>query len=604
MDRNSFIGLLIIAALIIGYSIYTRPTKEEVLKYRHQQDSVALAKKLSAQTPSSAKNSTSPADTAQLKSKLGNFATALAGKEEVFTMENENIKVFISSKGGKVQNVWLKKYKTYNGKPLMLFKEAPEFGLNLPVDNHNVNTNDLFFAAAGKSFVVSGNGTDQISLRLQTDSSRFIEYLYSLKGDSYDVGFKINIKGFNDKIASNAQSIALNWKATIPRQEKYIVAERNASTIYFNNSEKGVDYLSETSDKRDTATAKVKWVSFKQQYFTAVLIADGSFNKQLLETKADRESVADVKTLSASLALPYQHKPEESIGMRFYFGPNNYKLLKKYDLELEKQIQLGWGIFGWVNRFIVINIFHWLDGFNLNYGLVILILTLAIKLLLTPFTYKAYLSQAKMKVLKPEIEEIQAKKGDDPMKNQQELMALYKKAGVSPFGGCLPMVLQMPILFAMFRFFPASIELRQQSFLWAKDLSTYDSVWDLGFNIPGYGDHVSLFTLLMTISTLIYTRMNSQFTPANAQMKWMSYLMPIIFLGVFNNYAAGLSYYYFLANILTFGQQYLFRLAIDEKAIHEQIQENKKRPASLTKSKFQLKLEEMAKAKGNYKPKK
>jgi YidC/Oxa1 family membrane protein insertase len=287
--------------------------------------------------------------------------------------------------------------------------------------------------------------------------------------------------------------------------------------------------------------------------------------------------------------------------MKFYFGPNHYQTLKTYGIGLERQIPLGWGIFGWVNKFLVIPIFNFLAGFNLNYGIIILILTIIIKVMLLPLTYKAYLSQAKMKVLKPEIDEINKTKDKDPMKSQQEMMSLYKKAGVNPLGGCFPMLLQMPILIAMFRFFPASIELRQQSFLWAEDLSTYDSIWDFGFTIPFYGDHVSLFTLLMTVSTLIYTRMNNQFTGANAQMKWMSYLMPVIFLGVFNNYSAGLSYYYFLANILTFGQQYLFGKFVDEKAIHLKIQENKKKP--VTKSKFQQKMEEMAKAK-NYKPKK
>ena len=285
--------------------------------------------------------------------------------------------------------------------------------------------------------------------------------------------------------------------------------------------------------------------------------------------------------------------------MSMYFGPNHYKTLKQYDLALEKQIPLGWGIFGWVNRFCVIPVFNFLSGFNLNYGIIILILTVLIKIVLLPLTYKAYLSTAKMKVLKPEVDEINLKFGtDDPMKKQQTVMALYRKAGVNPLGGCLPMLLQMPILIAMFRFFPSSIELRQQPFLWATDLSTYDSIYNFGFEIPFYGDHVSLFTLLMTVSTIIYTRMNNQLTgdnPQMAQMKWIMYLMPIVFLGVFNNYAAGLSYYYFLANMLTFGQQWLIKRFVDEDAIHRKIQENKKKPESAKKSSFQQKLETMAK---------
>jgi YidC/Oxa1 family membrane protein insertase len=287
--------------------------------------------------------------------------------------------------------------------------------------------------------------------------------------------------------------------------------------------------------------------------------------------------------------------------MHFYFGPNHYQILKSQGHNLEKQIPLGWGIFGWVNRFIVIPIFNFLNGFNWSYGIIILILTIAIKLLLLPLTFKAYLSQAKMKVLKPEVDEIQGKFKEEPMKLQQEMMGLYRKAGVSPLGGCLPMLLQMPILIAMFRFFPQSIELRQQSFLWATDLSTYDSILDLSFTIPFYGDHVSLFTLLMTVSTLLITKVNSSSQMANPQMKWMMYLMPIIFLGVFNSYSAGLSYYYFLANMISIGQQYLFKSFVNEDEIHRKIQENKKKPTK--KSKFQQRLEKMAKDKGMQLPK-
>jgi YidC/Oxa1 family membrane protein insertase len=287
--------------------------------------------------------------------------------------------------------------------------------------------------------------------------------------------------------------------------------------------------------------------------------------------------------------------------MHFYFGPNHYQILKSQGHNLEKQIPLGWGIFGWVNRFIVIPIFNFLNGFNWSYGIIILILTIAIKLLLLPLTFKAYLSQAKMKVLKPEVDEIQGKFKEEPMKLQQEMMALYRKAGVSPLGGCLPMLLQMPILIAMFRFFPQSIELRQQSFLWATDLSTYDSILDLSFTIPFYGDHVSLFTLLMTVSTLLITKVNSSSQMTNPQMKWMMYLMPIVFLGVFNSYSAGLSYYYFLANMISIGQQYLFRSFVNEDEIHRKIQENKKKPTK--KSKFQQRLEKMAKDRGMQLPK-
>ena len=299
--------------------------------------------------------------------------------------------------------------------------------------------------------------------------------------------------------------------------------------------------------------------------------------------------------MSAELSLPFERKGNQSYNMRFYFGPNHYQTLKAIeDLNLEKLIPLGWGIFGWVNRYLVIPTFNFLNSFNLNYGIIILILTIMVRIILLPLTYGSFKSQAKMKVLAPEMNELREKYGSDPMKLQQENMDLYRKAGVNPFGGCIPGLLQLPILIAMFRFFPASIELRQQSFLWAHDLSTYDSILDLSFNIPFYGNHVSLFTLLMTVSTLIYTRMNMQMTTAaNPQMKWMMYLMPILFLGFFNSYSAGLSYYYFLSNVIGFGQQYLFKAFVDEDKIHAQIQENKKKPAK--KSSFAARLEQMQK---------
>lgn len=290
--------------------------------------------------------------------------------------------------------------------------------------------------------------------------------------------------------------------------------------------------------------------------------------------------------------------------MRFYAGPNHYQTLKKIDdLNLEKLIPLGWGIFGWVNKFLVIPTFNFLSSFDLNYGIIILILTILVRIILLPLTYGSFKSQAKMKVLAPEMAEITEKFKDDAMKKQQETMGLYKKAGVNPLGGCIPGLLQMPILIAMFRFFPSSIELRQESFLWATDLSTYDNILDLPFKIPFYGAHVSLFTLLMTVSTIIYTKVNMQMTAAtNPQMKYMMYLMPVFFLGFFNNYSSGLSYYYFLSNMIGFGQQYIFKAFLDEDAIHRQIQENKKKPVK--KSGFQKRLEDMAKQRGIQPPKK
>jgi len=423
------------------------------------------------------------------------------------------------------------------------------------------------------------------------------------------VDFDVNLVGMDDVIERNATTLDLNWKADFPHQEKSFDNERMNSTIYYRFSDDEVDYISERSADKEEIATDLQWVSFKQQFFSTVLIAkDGFEGPSELETTQEEEETTDVvKTCEAKLTIPFSHREMEHVAMQFYFGPNHYNSLKEFELGLEEMIPLGWGIFGWVNRLAVIPMFNLLKDTGLGYGLIILILTLVIKLALLPLTYKAYMSTAKMRVLKPEIEELNKKfEGkDDPMAKQQATMALYSKAGANPLGGCLPMVLQMPILIAMFRFFPASIELRQQSFLWADDLSSYDSIFDLPFDIPFYGDHISLFTLLMTVSTIFYSRQNMNMqagTPQMEQMKWMMYLMPVMMLGWFNNYAAALSYYYFLANMVTFGQNFLFRKLIDEDALHKKMQENKKKPQK--KSGFQKRLEDMAKQRGYQAPKK
>ena len=610
MDRNSLLGLVLIGAILIGYSYLTTPTAEQLAAQQKTQDSLALVEKnkKSAVTTKSevvkvadtnavvADSLTDSLATQELSNKFGVFANAANVDTSVYTLENKLIKVNISSKGGKVKSVELKNYKNWEGKPVTLFEgDSSEIALNFFANNRSISTKDLFFAG------IKSNNT--VAMRLYAGAQdKYIEFLYTLKEDDYKLGYKVNFVGLNEIIARNTNYVELSWKQLMKNQEKDMKMERANSTIYYMFTDNEVDYLTETSDESKDLTTKVKWVAMKQHFFTQVLIADTDFDKPTrVETKNGTEGDSFVKSTKASFTLPYAHNAQESFGMHFYFGPNHYQILKSQGHNLEKQIPLGWGIFGWVNRFIVIPIFNFLNGFNWSYGIIILILTIAIKILLLPLTFKAYLSQAKMKVLKPEVDEIQGKFKEEPMKLQQEMMALYRKAGVSPLGGCLPMLLQMPILIAMFRFFPQSIELRQQSFLWATDLSTYDSILDLSFTIPFYGNHVSLFTLLMTVSTLLITKVNSSSQMTNPQMKWMMYLMPIIFLGVFNSYAAGLSYYYFLANMISIGQQYLFRSFVNEDEIHRKIQENKKKPTK--KSKFQQRLEKMAKDRGMQLPK-
>ncbi|MBK9543191.1 MAG: membrane protein insertase YidC [Bacteroidetes bacterium] len=613
MDKNSIIGLSIIGLLIVGYSIFTQPSKEELAAARHKQDSIAALQvqekamdtiQQTAVVPVNATDSSLiiPNDSILAhneKQQFGDFYEAANGTEQLLTLENTKIKVEISSKGGRIRAIELKDYKSWQGNPVRLFSsDSSVFNLTLSAQNRIINTEALFFQASG-----SDGNKKSVTMRLPAGDKRYIEYVYTLEDDSYLVDYKINVVGLQDLISQNAGYINLDWKDQLIREEQSLSSEREASTVYYRFAEEDVDFISYTTDEKQSLKTKVKWISFKQHFFNVTLIAENSFDSPVVETFTEKDKDY-VKSMSASFALPYERKQVQSYNMRFYAGPNHYQTLKKIDdLNLEKLIPLGWGIFGWVNKYLVIPTFNFLNSFDINYGIIILLLTVLVRIILLPLTYGSFKSQAKMKVLQPEMAEINEKFKDDAMKKQQEVMGLYKKAGVNPLGGCIPGLLQLPILIAMFRFFPASIELRQEPFLWAHDLSTYDSILNLPFTIPFYGAHVSLFTLLMTVSTLIYTRMNMQMSSAmNPQMKWMMYLMPILFLGFFNNYSAGLSYYYFLSNIFGFGQQYLFKAFVDEDAIHRQIQENKKKPVK--KSGFQARLEQMAKDRGMQPPKK
>ena len=524
----------------------------------------------------------------ELIEKYGVFANTAIGEETFYTIENEKLEIKISNKGGRITSVIMKEYQTYDSLPLDLFDaDSSRFNLQL-ITKNAINTADLFFVADQRA--------NSISMKLQADDRHYIEYLYTLNND-YLIDFEINLVGIEELIPNNINYMNLEWQMQTPQTEKSKSNQDMYTGIQYQYSaDNEVDYLSFSSTDEEEINARLNWVAFKQQFFSAIFIAKEGFKKPTNLYSTKNESSKFIKDLSAIFELPYKHRKNERLNFQFYFGPNHYKTLESYNSGFEELIPLGWGIFGWVNEYIIINIFDFLNTYFSSYGIIILLLTLIIKLGLSPFTYKAFLSQAKMKVLKPEIDALNEKhKGKDPMKIQQETMTLYRKAGVNPMGGCLPMLFQFPILIAMFQFFPASIELRQQSFLWAEDLSSYDSIYNLGFSIPFYGDHVSLFTLLMTISTLLYTKMNSAMTTGQmAQMKWIMYLMPIMFLGFFNNYAAGLTYYYFLANMFTMTQQYFMTRLINEDSIIAELEANKKKPAR-PKSKFQRKLEEMQK---------
>lgn len=601
MDRNTFTGLLIIAVILIGFSFYLQPSEQELNQYKKDTDSLNKAKSEVAIADTS-KASVNDSNAVQSVSTInvdtnGLFGTQKAGAEEFTTIENEKIKATISNKGGRVYSVELKEYKTWDQKALKLFDGAKnEFNIRFYAKGQLSNTSEYYFQKVGQAFVVQGTDSNEIRFRLSASADQYMDFVYSLKGNSYMLDFDIETHNMENVIAANNSYFDLNWSITAPKNEKDMKMERNNTTVYYRFTNEDYDYINPAKDVNEKLSNGISWISFKQHYFSSVLISKTKFDAGEVETATDLKS-SDVKKMKMALTIPYAHKANESYAMQFYFGPNHFNTLEAFNIGLERQINLGWGPLKYINRYAVIPVFNSLMKLNWNFGVIILILTLLLKLVLSPLTYRSYLSTAKMRILKPEMDEIKAKVGDDDQaKLQQEYMKLYKKAGVNPLGGCVPLLLQMPILFAFFFFFPSSIELRQQSFLWVSDLSTYDSVWSFG-NIPFisyvYGDHVSLMCLLMTISTLIYTRLNNQISGATGQMKWMGYIMPIIFMGVLNNVASGLNYYYFLANMMTFGQQYLIRLFVDDAKLHKQIQDNKKKPDSQKKSKFQQKLEDM-----------
>ena len=613
MDRNSIIGIVLIGIILLGYSYYMQPTQAEIEAAQRKRDSIAqveqqLAKKqeLEQKAIETSQDTTLLNDSTQNNehiAKYGVFSNAVKAEEKTFVLENNKLKLTINNKGGRVISAIVKDFTTYTGEPVDLIrKDRSRFNINFYTSNNLlIKTEDLYFEKVKSS-------PDKLILRLKTTNGKYIDYIYTLRKDSYYVDFDIDMNGMNSVIASNRDYLSLDWELDVPKQEKGAKNENQYSCIYYKIKSEDVDYLSEMSDKHEDVRTDLRWIAFKDQFFASIFIAKNQFDDAILDQKIIYEDdTAFIKSFKANISIPYASKPNEKSSFLYYFGPNKYKILKEYsktevsgideDLELTKLIPLGWGIFGWVNKYAIIPLFNFLNSFISNYGLIILLLTIIIKLVLFPLTYKSYMSTAKMKVLKPQIDEINERiPKEKAMERQKATMALYKKAGVNPMGGCLPMLLQFPILIAMFRFFPASIELRHQAFLWADDLSSYDSILDLPFNIPFYGDHVSLFTLLMTISTLLYTKMQNDMNPQNSQMagmKTMMYIMPVMFMFMLNSYSAGLTYYYFLANMITFGQMYFIKKMINEDEILRKIEMAKAKP--IKKSKFQQRLEEAAK---------
>jgi YidC/Oxa1 family membrane protein insertase len=601
MDKNTFTGLFLIMAIIAGSIYFLKPSDAELKKERlvQHQDSVKKGLFNKANAPAAAKLDTTKAvvktvaDSATLKTPFG---AASVGVDKLVTIENQELVVKLSTKGGKVASVELKNFKTFDKKPLVLFSgDKDHFGLNFNVGSRNINTDEYYFTPSAGNLKVAEKDSASITLRLSYSATQYIDYVYSLKGTGFKLGLTIKPTGL-DGVIPNSSNLNLNWASSLHKQEKDMKQERQYSTVYYYNTENTVDWLNENKDdQKEISDKKMNWVSFKQHFFSSTLVAQNGISKSNFAVVTDVADTTDVKQMKADLTLA--RSADGSVPLEFYFSPNRYSTLQDQGHDLQKLVYLGFSPLKYINQFAVLPLFNFLNQFNWNYGLIILILTIALKLVLSPLTYKSYLSMAKMRVLKPEMDEIKAKVGEDnPTLLQQEYLKLYKKAGVNPLGGCLPLVIQMPIVIAFFKFFPSLFELRGQSFLWMHDLSTYDSVIKFA---PIMGvDHISLMCLLMTISTLIYTYFNNQISGATGQMKYIGYITPLIFLFTLNSYPAGLNYYYFLANMLTFLQQYLIKFMVDDKKIHAQIQENKKKPEDTKKKKsgFQARMEEMMKA--------
>lgn len=584
MDKNTFTGLFLIMIVLAGSFYFFKPSEAEMksIQERHTADSLKKAGVVTTPTPAATVAAVPAVDSAALK---GPFGGNISGNLQTSVLENENLKLTFSNKGGKILSVQVKGEKTYNGKPVILFDgDQNKFGLNLNIGGKNISTNDLYFTAT--------QNAGSISMRANYSADKYIEYVYNLQPKSNQVGFNINLNGLNQVIQNNA--ISLNWETTLLEQEKSARKEQEHAAPYYKYVDKTPDHLGVAKDvKEELNEGKIQWFSFKQQFFSAALIPKDAFEKGDLEVKV-LTAPGQIKWYAANMSMPFSQLASQSYSMNFYFGTNKFDILKAQGHELEKQVDMGYWPLKYINRFIVLPVFKFLEGFGWNYGLIILILTILLKVAMSPLTYKSYISMAKMRILKPEMDEIKAKVGEDnPTLLQQEYLKLYKQVGVNPLGGCLPMLLQLPFVMAFFFFFPNLFELRGESFLWMKDLSTYDDFIKFGFTIPVIGDHLSLMCVLMTISTLIYTYFNNQISGATGQMKYIGYIMPIIFLGVLNSYPSGLNYYYFLANMLTFAQQFLIKSMVDDEKIHRTLQENKTKPAEQRKkSKFQTRLDD------------
>ena len=616
MDKNTWVGFLLIAAIIVGFTMLNRPSKEQLAERQRVQDSIKLARmaELEAQRISDSlqyvAGNAAQAETiseeqqqAHMQAAYGTFAQAAQGEEQWVTLENEHLRLTLSTLGGRIQRAELPEYHASGDSvnPLCLFRaDESTFGFTLITANNRIlQTSNLYFTP------VETAEKNKAILRLKTASpDAWLDFVYELS-DSYMVHLSLEPHNMQSELAQNINSLELQWRQLIPQQEQGRKFEERYARLQYMLVGSDMEELSESKDDSEKEAARVKWIGYKDQFFSTVLIADDAFSSSQFSSTLQSRHSGYIKQYTTHTSVPFDLTGKTYTGFRFYLGPNHYHTLKAYDedlprderLHLNKLVPLGWKIVSWINTALVIPMFDLFTSWGLHIGIVILLMTLVIKLIILPFVFVSYKSSAKMRVLRPQIDAINEKYPAEKMQERQAAtMQLYQQAGVSPMSGCLPMLFQFPVLMAMFWFLPTAIELRGKSLLWADDLSTYDAVFQWGFNLPLIGDHLSLFCLLMTVCNIAYTyiTMQSQATDPNMKfMKYMMYAMPLMFLFIFNDYAAGLSFYYLVSLFITILQTMIFRWTLNDKKMLEEIERNKKKKAGKPKSGFMARLEEM-----------
>ncbi len=623
MDRNTVVGLVLIGLILSVFSIFNQPSAEELkekerIEMQNSKKAIAqeedISKKVQKDTATTKVEKDSiPGQSADVTKTTTTTENVSQEKVELIRLENDKFIVDFNPMGGQIASLYLKEYESFHNfmkkdsikKPLHLFGEGDASnGLTFNANGKNINTEKLLFE-------VKKQTKNSISFQYQIDNGKSITYHYSLPKNGYNLGFDINLKGLQEDVAN--KKVQLNWQTAFKKTERLFSEQRRVSTICYKSEEEGFDYLSEMGDDDVNAEDRIEWVAYKQSYFSSILKPQTPFLKEgtrlVSRNYSDTEKKINthLKDYNSKLTLDVPKSNDATVSFSWFFGPNDYEVLKSYGEGYDDILNFGWGLFRWINIYAVQPVFNFLLESGFGIGIAIFFLTMILKLVLMPVQWKMYVSSAKMKILKPEIDELNAKypEKSDAMKKQTEMMSLYKESGASPLAGCLPMLIQMPILLAVFRFFPTAFELRQKSFLWAEDLSSYDSIWDFGTYIWPYGDHVSLFTLLMAGTTLVYTFVNSgqmqtPQQPGMPNMKVIMYLFPIMMIFFFNNYSSGLSYYYFISTLFSI----IIALAIKKFFVDEEKLKEKMAARKVTvsakgpkaKSKFQERLEQMQKA--------